>query len=102
MTYIPQLTSFTVLHQIGEGGMAKVYLAEHKTLGHLVAIKVLSKEFSYNNNIRSRFIDEAKKMVRMDHPNVVKVTDLINDPDTVAIVMEYVDGETLRDVLSIQ
>ena len=100
MTYIPQLTSFTFLHQIGEGGMAKVYLAEHKTLGHLVAIKVLSKEFSYNNNIRSRFIDEAKKMARMDHPNVVKVTDLINDPDSVAIVMEYVNGETLKDMLS--
>ena len=98
MTFIPHLTSYTVLHQIGKGGMAKVYLAEHKKLGHEVAIKVLSKEFTYNKNIRSRFIDEAKKMVRMNHPNVVKVSDLIDEEDTVAIVMEFVDGKTLSEI----
>ena len=95
-----QLRNYKILKQLGEGGMATVYLAEHLDLGHSVAIKILNKEFTYNQNIRNRFIDEAKKMVRMNHINVVKVTDLINEPDTVAIVMEYVDGETLRDLLS--
>jgi serine/threonine protein kinase len=45
MTYIRQFSSYTVLHQIGEGGMAKVYLVEHKTLGHQVTAKVLRKSF---------------------------------------------------------
>lgn len=94
------LRNYKIIRQLGEGGMATVYLAEHADLGHKVAIKILNKEFTYHQNIRNRFIDEAKKMVRMDHPNVVKVTDLINDPDQVAIVMEYVNGETMKDVLS--
>ena len=91
----PIFSSYVILNQIGLGGMATVYLAEHKTLGHSVAIKVLNKEFTFNQNIRSRFVEEAKKMVRMNHPNVVKVTDLIDEENTVAIVMEYVDGKTL-------
>lgn len=93
------LRNYKILKKLGEGGMATVYLAEHLDLGHKVAIKVLNKEFIYHSNLRNRFIDEAKKMVRMDHPNVVKVSDLINDPDQVAIVMEYVNGETLKDIL---
>ena len=94
-----EIGNYTIIKQLGEGGMAKVYLAEHKTLGHKVAIKVLAKEFVFNQGIKSRFIDEAKKMVRMTHPNVVTVTDLINVDETVAIVMEYVDGKTLREIL---
>ena len=95
MTENSQFRSYSILDQIGLGGMAAVYLANHKTLGHHVAIKVLNKEFTFNQNIRSRFIAEAKKMVRMNHPNVVKVTDLIDEENTVAIVMEYVDGKNL-------
>lgn len=95
MENTPIFSSYVILNQIGLGGMATVYLAEHKTLGHSVAIKVLNKEFTFNQNIRSRFVEEAKKMVRMNHPNVVKVTDLIDEENTVAIVMEYVDGKTL-------
>jgi serine/threonine protein kinase len=98
MVNTPLFTSYTILHQIGLGGMATVYLAEHKTLGHQVAIKVLNKEFTFNQNIRSRFVEEAKKMVRMNHPNVVKVTDLIDEENTVAIVMEYVEGKTLAEL----
>jgi serine/threonine protein kinase len=91
--------NYTIIKQIGEGGMATVYLATHNSLKHQVAIKVLNKEFVFNTNIRSRFIEEARKMVRMNHPNVVKVTDLIDDENSVAIVMEYVEGKTLKQIL---
>ena len=99
--------SYSLVKLIGEGGMAKVYLATHNTLGHQVAIKVLNKEYVFNSNIRFRFIEEAKKMVRMNHPNVVKVTDLIDtstnsvqgEEITVAIVMEFVEGNTLKQIL---
>ena len=91
--------NYTIIKQIGEGGMAIVYLATHNSLKHQVAIKVLNKEFVFNSNIRSRFIEEARKMFRMSHPNVVKVTDLIDEENSVAIVMEYVEGLTLKDIL---
>jgi tRNA A-37 threonylcarbamoyl transferase component Bud32 len=84
---------------IGKGGMATVYLAEHNTLHKPVAIKVLNKEFVHNENIRKRFLAEARNMFAMSHPNVVRITDLIDQEDIVAFVMEYVEGETLKDYL---
>ena len=95
---LPIFSNYTVIRELGQGGMARVYLATHKTLGHHVAIKVLNKEFIFNQNIRSRFVNEAKKMVRMNHLNVVKVSDLIDEENTVAIVMEYVEGKTLAEL----
>ena len=91
--------NYTVLKQIGEGGMARVFLATHNSLKHQVAIKILNKEFVYNTNIRSRFIEEARRMVQMSHPNVVNVSDLIEEENSVAIVMEYVEGQTLKEIL---
>jgi serine/threonine-protein kinase len=84
---------------IGQGGMAKVYLAEHKSLGHKVAIKVLNKEYFHNDNIRKRFLAEARSLAGMNHPNIVRVTDLIEENDSAAFVMEYIEGRTLRDYL---
>jgi serine/threonine protein kinase len=89
-----QVQNYKILSPLGEGGMAKVYLAEHNLLGNNIAIKLLNKEFTHNDNIRKRFLAEAKSMARMSHPNIIKVSDLIDDGDTVAFVMEYVDGET--------
>lgn len=76
-----------------------MFLAEHKTLGHKVAIKVLNKEFFYNNNIRKRFLAEARNLARMNHPTIVRVTDLIEENESAAFVMEYNEGRTLRDYL---
>jgi serine/threonine-protein kinase len=52
-----------------------------------------------NENIRKRFLSEGKNMFKMSHPNVIKVTDLIDQEDKVAIVMEYLDGETLKEYI---
>jgi serine/threonine protein kinase len=84
---------------LGKGGMATVYLAEHELLGHEVAIKVLSKEFAQNDNMRKRFLAEAKNMARMSHPNIIKVTDLIEQDGMVGFVMEYMPGQTLKEYL---
>jgi serine/threonine protein kinase len=94
-----QINNYKILSQLGQGGMATVYLAEHKTLGLPVAVKVLSKEFAHNENIRKRFLAEARNMFKMSHPNIIKVTDLIEEGDTVAFVMEYIEGDTLKDNL---
>jgi len=91
--------NYTFKQSIGDGGMAIVYLAEHKALHQPVAIKVLNKEFVHNDNIRKRFLAEARNLFTMNHPNIIKVTDLIDEEDTVAFVMEYLEGQTLKEYL---
>lgn len=93
------LGNYSLTEIIGEGGMAVVWRAEHNRLHHPVAIKILNKEYFLNNNIRNRFLAEARSMFRMSHPNIVKVTDLIDQPDQVAFVMEYVEGTSLKEYL---
>jgi serine/threonine protein kinase len=94
------LSNYTIKHPIGQGGMAVVYLAEHNILQKPVAIKMLNKEFVHNDNIRKRFLAEAKNLFGMSHPNIIKVTDLIDEGDTVAFVMEYIQGESLKEYLN--
>jgi serine/threonine protein kinase len=94
-----QVQNYEIISLLGQGGMANVYLAKHLLLGNKVAIKVLNQEFIHNDNIRKRFITEAKNMYRMTHPNMVRVTDLIEEGDVVAFVMEYIDGKTLKEYL---
>jgi serine/threonine protein kinase len=93
------ISNYTLKQKIGEGGMATVYQAEHKMLGSIVAVKLLNEELVRNQNIRHRFLFEAKNMAKMSHPNIIKVSDLIDQDDTVAIVMEYIEGETLKEYL---
>ena len=90
---------YEIKEVIARGGMATVYLANHQLLQNQVAIKVLSQEYVRNENIRKRFLAEARNMASMSHPNIIKVTDLIDDGDTVAFVMEYIEGETLKEYL---
>jgi serine/threonine protein kinase len=90
---------YTIQRELGQGGMAIVYLAEDTRLNAQVALKVLRPEFASNGHIHKRFASEAKSMFRMNHPNIIKVTDLIDDGDTVAFVMEYIEGETLKEYL---
>ncbi len=93
------INNYQILSELGQGGMATVYLAEHVLLHKRVAFKVLNDEFVRNKNIRARFLKEARDMAKMSHPNVVKVTDLIDAGDIVGIVMEYIEGESLKEHL---
>lgn len=95
-TSIFQHTNYTIEQVIGEGGMAIVYLGEHKAMKRPVAIKFLLPEYVIIENIRKRFIAEGKNMFSMNHSNIVRVIDLIDQPDMVAIVMEYVPGNSLK------
>jgi len=93
------IQNYKILSSLGEGGMARVYLAHDSKFDTNVAIKLLNKEYTLNENIRKRFLAEAKSMFRMSHPNIIKVTDLIDEGDTVAFVMEYIQGETLKEYI---
>jgi serine/threonine-protein kinase len=83
---------------IGVGGMARVYLAHDELLGRRVAIKLLHADSPDDAAIR--FQREAKLGASLNHPNLVSIFDIVTDEESVLIVMEYVDGETLRDAVA--
>lgn len=95
----PQFEKYSVKKLIGKGGMATVWVGEHKGLGQPVAIKILNQEVAADSNIRKRFLSEAKAMFQMNHPHIVRVIDLIEENNQVAFVMEYVKGSDLKDFL---
>jgi hypothetical protein len=85
---------YRVIERVGSGGMAIVLLAEDERLGRRVAVKRLHAESP--EDTAARFRREAKLGASLNHPNVVSVYDIVTDDEGVLIVMEYVDGETLR------
>jgi len=85
---------------IGRGGMANVYRATDTTLGRTVAIKVLSDQYASDAEFVARFEREAQSAARLNHPNVVSVYDSGADGGTHYIVMEYVQGRTLAEMLA--
>jgi serine/threonine-protein kinase len=94
-----ELANYKINGKLGEGGMAVVYLAEQTTLHREVAIKVLRRELMYNGDIKRRFLDEGRKLASLNHEHIIRVFDLISRDDVVAIVMERVDGLTLKELL---
>ena len=88
---------YRVLRRHGAGGMADVYLAEDGTLGRQVAVKVLLKRYAGDESFVERFRREAQAAARINHPNIVNIYDWGPVDGTYYIVMEYVEGETLKD-----
>jgi serine/threonine protein kinase len=84
---------------LGSGGFATVYKARHTVLGSDHAIKVLSADFARQRELRDRFLSEGKILSRLRHPNIVRVTDVLVEPGIAALVMDFVDGETLEAAL---
>jgi len=88
--------NYRLVSVLGEGGMGRVYLAEHPAIGSRVAIKVLSEECTRHPELLDRFFAEAKAVNLIRHENIVSVLDLAVLPDgRPYIVMEYIEGHTL-------
>ena len=85
--------------EIGRGGMAEVFLARDRLLDRDVAVKVLSPGFATDPTFIARFRREAQSAASLNHPNLVAVYDWGEDGGNYFIVMEYVAGRTLREVL---
>lgn len=90
---------YKVIQPVGSGGMAEVYRARDELLGRDVAIKVLSERFSRDPSFVERFRREAQSAANLSHPNIVSLYDYGSDGDTYYIVMEYIDGRTLAEVI---
>ncbi|HYH28741.1 MAG TPA: Stk1 family PASTA domain-containing Ser/Thr kinase [Actinomycetota bacterium] len=85
---------------VGQGGMAKVFRATDEVLGRTVAVKVLAPEFARDQQFVERFRREAQAAAALNHPNIVSVFDTGSENGVHFIVMEYLEGRTLREVLS--
>ena len=90
---------YQVRSRIARGGMATVYLATDLRLERRVAIKVMHGHLADDESFKQRFIQEARSAARLAHPNVVNVFDQGQDADSAYLVMEYLPGITLRDLL---
>ncbi|MCR4398543.1 MAG: Stk1 family PASTA domain-containing Ser/Thr kinase [Firmicutes bacterium] len=91
---------YEVLEKIGGGGMAVVYRAHDNYLNRSVAVKVLRPQFSGDDDFVKRFRREAQAAASLSHPNIVNIFDVGEIDDTHYIVMEYVDGLTLKQVIA--
>lgn len=93
------LGQFRIVERIGAGGMATVFKAYQPTLDRYVAVKVLPAYHARDPIFVKRFTQEARSVAKLAHPNIVQIHDFGNQDDITYIVMEYVDGGTLKDRL---
>jgi len=87
------------ISEIGQGGMGVIYLAEHVHLGKKMAVKCLHPELTRNPDFRKRFDKEARAQAKLDHSNIVHVNDYFEENDTFYLVMDYINGTELEEVI---
>jgi serine/threonine-protein kinase len=99
--YIGQLLDnrYEILEIIGVGGMAVVYKARCHRLNRFVAVKVLKEDFAEDDDFRRRFHDESQAVAMLSHPNIVAVYDVSRNQELDYIVMELIDGITLKQYM---
>lgn len=91
---------YRLVRRLGTGGMAAVYLARHVMIERLSAIKLLRQDLGMSPGHRERFLREARAVNRINHPNIVEITDFGEDSGLTFLVMEYVDGPSLHELLA--
>jgi non-specific serine/threonine protein kinase len=95
-----QIGHYQVLSRIGRGGMGEVFLAEDTRLKRQVALKILPAEVAANKERIRRLMQEATAVSALNHPNILTIHDIGEDHDTNFITTEYVEGETLRELIN--
>jgi tetratricopeptide (TPR) repeat protein len=95
-----QLGPYEIVAKIGEGGMGEVYRARDVRLDRIVAVKVLSAALKTDEEFRNRFEREARAVAALTHPHICTLFDVGRDEGVDYLVMEYLDGQTLADLLA--
>ncbi|MBU6384458.1 MAG: protein kinase [Planctomycetes bacterium] len=93
---------YKVLYMIGAGTFARVFRAVHRESGKVVAVKVLRRRHRDQVAQIEQFLREGRMGLELRHPNIVTIYDIVNDPRAPYLVMEFVEGETLREILKIR
>jgi serine/threonine protein kinase len=96
------ISHYKILEKLGEGGMGVVYKAEDTKLNRTVALKFLPRGLETHEQERGRFLQEAQAAAALNHANICTIHDVIVEGDYQFIVMEYVDGKTLRQMVPVQ
>jgi len=91
---------YRILDVLGDGGMARVFRAEDARLGRVVAVKILHQHYLSQPEFVRRFEQEAQLAARLSHPNIVAIYDVDRQGDTYYIVMEYVEGGSLKGLIT--
>ncbi len=92
------LHNYTILSELGEGGMGKVYLAQHLHTGRLAVIKTLLPQYAQNETLVRRFYAEAQILAELDHPAIVRLYDFTIYEGVPYLIMEYVEGTPLEKI----
>ncbi|HPN84743.1 MAG TPA: protein kinase [Victivallales bacterium] len=93
---------FVVLEELGRGGMGIVYLTHQISLDRPAALKILAKKYADNNEFIAGFIKEARAAAKLNHPNIVQAYAVGEDSGVYFFAMEYIEGETMKEVLKKQ
>jgi serine/threonine protein kinase len=90
---------YQLIEKLGSGGMGDIYKAQDTRLNRVVAIKVLPADKSNEPERRRRFVQEAQAASALNHPNIVTIHDIVSDNGVEFMVMEYVAGKTLLELI---
>lgn len=90
---------YTISNLLGVGGMGAVFRAQHAFIGNEVALKIILPEMIKDNSIVERFLREARAAATIDHPNAIRVTDFGRVGDLLYLVMEFIKGKSMSDLL---
>src|SRR5580704_19467900 len=99
VTICDKLGSYEILAPLGAGGMGEVYKARDTRLGRTVALKLLPPELASDPVSRRRLLQEAQAASSLNHPNIVVIYDICSHENRDFLVMEYVSGRTLKDLI---
>lgn len=94
------INNYILERKLGDGGMGEVYYAKHNKVDREVAIKVLHSHLFFNENIHNRFKNEANALIKLNHPNIVKIFDYVEQENFACLIMEYINGYTLDEYIS--
>lgn len=97
-----EIGAYTIIERLGAGGMGEVYLAQDARLGRLVALKILPAYFASDDARLRRFQREAQAASALNHPNILTIHEVGDADDTRFIATEFIDGETVRELIASQ